>query len=68
MTQEDKNKMDEIKEYLTIQFQGSSDFVKERIKILLRDEVVTYHKCCKCGNKFETNDEENFKRGITIFP
>ena len=68
MTQEDKNKMDEIKEYLTIQFQGSSDFVKERIKILLRKEVTTHHKCCKCGNKFDTNDKENFKGGIIVFP
>ena len=68
MTQADKLKMDEIKEYLTIQFQGSSDFVKERIKILLRDEVTTRHKCCKCGNKFDTDCEENFKGGIIIFP
>ena len=68
MTKEDKQQMDNIKDYLKTMYNSSSDFVKERIKILLREEVVTRHKCCKCGNKFDTNCEENHKSGIVIFP
>ena len=56
-----------IKEFLINEYQGASDNVKKRIKILLRNEVIDYHKCEICGHKFDTNSEDNMKSSITIF-
>lgn len=67
MTKDDWKQMDEIKEFLTNMYQGANNPVKERIKILLRDEVITNHKCSDCGNKFPTNDENNMKSSILMF-
>lgn len=62
-------RMREIKSYLlNILDQGVNPLVKERIDILLREEVTTYCKCSECGHKFDPQDDENYKSGITMYP
>jgi len=58
--------MEEIKEYLIGKYNETDNLrIKEKIKILLQKEVVTYCKCPKCNTKFEP--KEAFKSGLVMF-
>lgn len=57
--------MDEIKAFLLNLRDTADDYTKKRIDILLKNEVVDYCKCPKCGTKF--TPEEGFKGGIIMY-
>lgn len=60
--------MQEIREILINYYNGSDDFSKERIKILLKNEQVTRVMCPECGNKFVPGEhEESVKSGIVMY-
>ena len=58
--------MDEIREYLLIQYNGASIEAKKRIKILINEAFIDYLKCPNCGCKF--GPEEGEKSAIIMFP
>lgn len=57
--------MEEIKEFLINMYQSADEDTKRRIKILLKNEVVDYCKCPRCGEKFEP--EEGRKSSILMY-
>jgi hypothetical protein len=58
--------MKEIKDFLTNMYKSSTnEITKENIKLLLENEVVTWCKCPRCGEKFEPKD--GFKSGRFIY-
>ena len=57
--------MEEIKEFLINQYQSADEDTKKRIKILLKNEVVDYCKCPKCGTKF--TPEEGQKSSVLMY-
>ena len=58
--------MEEIKEFLINQYNGADSMTKERIRILLKETVVTMCKCPQCYHKF--TPEDGFKSGLRMYP
>ena len=57
--------MEEIKEFLINMYQSADSDTKEKIRHLLKSEVVDICKCPICGETF--NPDENGKHSVVIF-